>query len=406
MPERQTQADIQASLTVQDFDAVDGVVRILRSAAEIETVHRFWSSTPGTRDSDIDIFFPEDQRRDPAVLQPRVLVLLRNGNPVALLIGKIVRREFVFRVGYFRLGKVMANVLTIPYGGLRGEESPENCKRFLREIQACLKLGEADVALFQYVNADSALFRCAKREPNFLSRDYFTPLRPHRKRQLPPSIDKLYVGVAQGGKQFRRVANKLASEFSGEVRVDRFENVADLDRTLAVVEEIAHKTWQRKISNIGFNPRDNSLMDVLKTEARGGHLRVYTLYLRGTPCAFWIGAVYQNTFISDFLGYDPDFANYSPGTFLLSQMMEDFCSQGVQEIDFGFSDEEYKRRFGNVMWQDANVHVFAPTWRGLTLSVMRMITVIPHEAARTFLKWTDLYQKAKRIWRKLAKRNH
>jgi CelD/BcsL family acetyltransferase involved in cellulose biosynthesis len=192
--------------------------------------------------------------------------------------------------------------------------------------------------------------------------------------------------------------------FPESSRVDRFGNVADLDRTLAVVEEIAKKTWQRKISNIGFSPQDASLMEVLRTEASGGHLRVYTLYLRGTPCAFWIGAVYQSTFISDFLGYDPAFAHYSPGTYLLSQMMEDFCSQGVEEIDFGFSDEEYKSRFGNIVWQDANVHVFAATWTGLTLSAMRMITVIPHEAARTFLKRTDLYQNAKRILRKLAKK--
>jgi hypothetical protein len=404
MRKRQNKTAIQESITMQDFRAVDGVVRILRSAAEIETVREFWAATPGTRDSDIDIFFLPRQGKNPHVAQPLVLAIYRDGKPAALLIGKIVRREFVFRVGSLRLGKVMANVLTIPYGGLRGEESPENCKRFLGEIQNCLKQGEADVALFQYVKADSAMFRCAKREPNFLSRDHFTPLRPHRKRTLPPGIDKLYVGAAHGGKQLRRVANKLASDFSGQLRVDRLGNVADLDRTLAAVEEIAKTTWQRKISNIGFNPQDAALMEVLRTEAQGGHLRVYTLHLRGTPCAFWIGAVYQGTFISDFLGYDPEFSHYSPGTYLLSQMMEDFCSQGVEEIDFGFSDEEYKRRFGNVMWQDANVHVFARTWTGLALSAMRMITVLPHEAARTFLKRTDLYQIAKRMWRKLAKK--
>jgi hypothetical protein len=391
---------------MQDIGAVNGTVRVLRSAAELGTVREFWSSTPGTRDSDIDIFFHEGMGTNSAGIEPRVLVLYRHDAPVLLLIGKIIRREFEFRVGSLRAGQVMANVLTIPYGGLRGEESPEDCKRFLREIQACLKTGEADVALFQYVNADSAMFRCAKRAPNFLTRDHVTPLRPHRKRRLPPSVDKLYAGAAQGGKQLRRVANKLTAEFSGEIRIDRFESVADLDRTLTIVEGIAKKTWQRKISTIGFNLEDASLMDVLKVEAHGGHLRVYTLYLRGTPCAFWIGAVYQRTFISDFLGYDPDFAEYSPGTYLLSQMMEDFCSQGVEDIDFGFSDEEYKRRFGNVVWEDASVHVFAPNWRGLRLSVMRMITAVPHEAVRTLLKRTDLYQKAKKIWRKIAKRNN
>ena len=379
-------------------------VRILRSEAEIESVREFWSSTPETRDSDFDIFFLERHRNRSETLHPLVLALYSGGTPSALLIGKIVRREFVFRIGYFRLGRVMANVLTIPYGGLRGDGSEENCSKFVREIQACLKNGEADVALFQYVAADSALFRCAKRQPDILSRDHVTPLRPHRKRKLPASADKIYAGSSQGGKQFRRVANMLANEFAGEIRVDRLRTADDLDRTLAVVEEVAKKTWQRKISSIGFNPNDTTLMDVLKTEADGGHLRVYTLYLRDKPCAFWIGVVYQRTFISDFLGYDPDFADYSPGTYLLSQMMEDFCSEGVEEIDFGFSDEEYKKRFGNVMWQDTNVHIFAQTMTGITLNAMRTLTVLPQEAARTFLKRTNLYQKAKSAWRKLAGR--
>ncbi|HWF13585.1 MAG TPA: GNAT family N-acetyltransferase [Candidatus Acidoferrales bacterium] len=389
---------------MQDIRAANVTMRILRSVAELETVREFWSSTPGTRDSDIDVFFPEGQRGNSDALLPRVLVLYRDDKPVAMLIGKIVRRESVFRVGYFQLGKIVADVLTIPYGGMRGEGSKENCEVFVRAIQACLKKGEADVALFQYVNANSAMFRCVKREPNFFSRDHFTPLRPHRMRKLSPHVDKLYAGATQGGKQLRRVSNKLMAEFSGEIKVDRLEDLADMDRTLAVIEDIAKKTWQRKISNIGFNLEDASLMHLLKVEARGGHLRVYTLYLRGTPCAFWIGAVYRRTFISDFLGYDPDFANYSPGTYLLSQMMEDFCSQGVEEIDFGFSDEEYKRRFGNVVWEDASVHVFAPNWRGLRLSFLRMITAVPHEAARAFLKRTDLYQKAKKLWRKIGRR--
>jgi hypothetical protein len=403
VPGKQTQLKFQADLATQELGPVDGAVRILRSAPEVETVREFWCSSPGTRDSDIDIFFLDGLRSNSEALQPRVLVLYRGGKPVVLMAGKIVRREFTFRVGYFRLFKRMVNVMTVPYGGLRGEASSEDCRKFVREIIKCLKNGEADIALLQYVDADSALFRCAKSEPKFLFRDHFTPLRPHRKRKLPGSIEQLYAESSQGGKQFRRVAKRLSNEFPGQVRVHRFEALADLDRTLAVVEEIAKKTWQRKVSSIGFNIMDASLLEVLKTEAEGGHLRVYTLYLGGEPCAFWIGAVYQRTFFSDFLGYDPDYARYSPGTYLLSQIMEEFCSQGLEEIDFGFSDEEYKKRFGNVMWQDTSVHMFAPSPMGLTLNAMKMITVLPHEAARALLKRSNLYEKAKMAWRKIAK---
>lgn len=393
-----------ADLVTQENAACDRTVKVLRTIPEIESVREFWSSTPGTRDSDIDIFFPEGVRDKSDAPQPRVFVLYRGGKPAVLMIGKIVRREFVFRIGYFRLFKTMANILTIPYGGMRGDASPEECRTLVRAIIQCLSSGEADTALLQYVGAGSALFGCAKNEPNFLLRDHFTPLRPHRKRKLPARIQDLYAESSQGGKQFRRVAKKLSNEFPGQIRVDRFKVLADLDRTLAVVEEIATKTWQREASRIGFSIKDAALLDVLKTEAAGSHLRVYTLYLGSKPCAFWIGAVYQRTFFSDFLGYDPGYSHYSPGTYLLSQIMEELCSEGVDEIDFGFSDEEYKKRFGNITWEDASVHLFAPSPKGLTLSVMKLIAVLPHETARAFLKRTNLYQRTKMVWRKIAKR--
>lgn len=401
MPGKQTQLELQEDHAAQHPGADDGTVRILRSAAEVEAVREFWASSPGTRDSDIDIFLGE-LRRNSEDLKPRVFVLYRGGAPVVLLAGKIVRREFTCRVGYFRLFKPMVNVVTIPYGGLRGEASPEDCRKFVQEIIKCLKNGEADIAHLQYVDADSALFRCAKTEPKFLFRDHVTPLRPHRKKKLPGSVQQLYAESSHGGKQLRRVAKKLSNEFPGQIKVDRFEALADLDRTLSVVEEIAKKTWQRKVSTIGFNIKDAPLIEAFKAQAEGGHLRIYTLYLGGKPCAFWIGAVYQRTFISDFLGYDPDFSSYSPGTYLLSRIMEDFCSEGIEEIDFGFSDEEYKRRFSNVSWQDTHVHLFAPSPRGLALSAMRMITVLPHEAVRVLLKQSNLYTNAKVAWRKMA----
>ena len=402
---KRTQPKFPADLALQENGTFDGAVKILRTIPEIESVREFWSSSSGTRDSDIDIFFPKGRQDKSDAPQPRVVVLYRGGKPAVLLIGKIVRREFAFRVGYFRLSKIMADVLTVPYGGLRGEASAEDCRTVVRAITQCLKRGEADTVVLQYVDAGSALFSCAKKEPHLLLRDHFTPLRPHRKRKLPGSIQELYAPSSQGGKQFRRVAKQLTNEFPAQIRVDRFEAPEDLDRTLAVVEEIAKKTWQREASNIGFNIKDAALLDVLKTEAAGGHLRVYTLYLGGKPCAFWIGAVYQRTFFSDFLGYNPDYSRYSPGTYLLSQIMEELCSESVDEIDFGFSDEEYKKRFGNVTWQDASVHLFAPSPKGLFLSAMKLITVLPHETARAILKRTKLYQRAKMVWRGIAKRS-
>ena len=107
--------------------------------------------------------------------------------------------------------------------------------------------------------------------------------------------------------------------------------MADLDRTLQVVERVAEKTRQRKLSR-GFNT-DAPLLEFFKTQAENGWLRVYTLYLGEEPCALWIGSVYQDSFFSDFLGYDPDYTRYSPGMYLLYQVLLRVC--GVIQNVYG-----------------------------------------------------------------------
>jgi hypothetical protein len=372
-------------------------VKVLRSAEEIESIREFWNSCPGARDSDIDVFLPKHPSTH-RVLRPWVLVLYRGGKPASLLAGRIIHQRFGFRIGWFDLFKPLLNVLTIPQGGLHGDASADTCKEFVREIIRCLRNGDADIAYFRHLDADSALFRSVKSEPGFLFRDRFRSLRPHRKRTLPGSVEQLYRDLSANERQrFRRIARALSREFPGQVKVDRFGDVTDLDAALAVVEKVANKTWQQAMGT-GF-ALSESVLNSLRAQAERGWLRVYILYLGGKACAFWIGAVYQRTFYSDYLGYDPDYSKHSPGMYLLSRIMEEFCSEGVEAIDFGPIEEEYKKRFGNAMWLQSDLHIFAPRLKGLISSGMNSIAVLLHQPARAFLERTGLTQTVKKIWR-------
>jgi CelD/BcsL family acetyltransferase involved in cellulose biosynthesis len=82
-------------------------------------------------------------------------------------------------------------------------------------------------------------------------------------------------------------------------------------------------------------------------------------------------------------------------------MMEEFCAEGVEAIDFGPSEEEYKKRFGNVVWLQADVHLFPPHLKGLVLSSMESIAVLLREPARAFLERTSLIQTVKKVWRRV-----
>lgn len=374
-------------------------VRILRSMEEFEILRDFWSSCPGPLDSDIDVFFPEERNisGDPS---PRVLVLYRHGKPVALMAAKIVRERFSFKIGWLNLFRPQVNVFTVPYGGLRGDASLENCRKFVRVIIECLKNGDADMAFLRSVDAESALFRSVTSDPGYLFRDHFTPVRRHHKMKLQASVEKLYANLSGHERQrFRQLAKKLSHDFCGQITIDRIETLADLNRSLSVVEQIAKGTWQRAMG-AGFSINESRLKS-LKAQANRGWLRIYILYLAGKPCAFSIGALYRGVFLSEEIGYDPVYAKYSPGMYLLSRMLEEFCAAGVEMIDFGPSDEQYKRRFANIQCRETDLHIFAARPIGLILSAMRATTVLIKEPIRAFLNRTDLIQPVKRVWRSL-----
>jgi CelD/BcsL family acetyltransferase involved in cellulose biosynthesis len=136
-----------------------------------------------------------------------------------------------------------------------------------------------------------------------------------------------------------------------------------------------------------------------------GWLRAGVLYLKDRPCAFWIGNVYDGVFVSDFLAFDPEFRDSSPGSYLLIAMIEEFCKEGVQAVDFGFGPGEYKERFGNFQLRETSVFIFAPSAKGIALNAMRTVTVLVGNIVKKTLERTNLLPKIKRLWRNRLSQN-
>ena len=51
------------------------------------------------------------------------------------------------------------------------------------------------------------------------------------------------------------------------------------------------------------------------------------------------------------------------------RMIEELCAEdGIDVLDYGFGESEYKRRFGSESWEEEDVLVFAPTFRGVRIN--------------------------------------
>ena len=348
-------------------------VSVIRSYQEIEQLRQIWTGWQQHPNADIDFYLLVCRSR-PEILRPHVIVLYREGRPEALLVGRLVQGTIDLSVGYGKMLKVPARLLTIVYGGLLGDLSSKNGNVLVTEVSNALRHGEADAALFNFMRTDSSIYSFVLRSPSPMRRDYWPSEQLHRSMKLPGSIEQVHRQMSgDHRKELRRMEKKLLFDHAGDIRFTCLREVGDLDRMFLDLEEIARGTYQR---GLGAGFADNiEMRQRFHLEAERGWLRSYILYVAGKPCAFWVGTLYRGTFHSGFMGYDSSYQRYSPGSVLQIKVLEDLCQDGVKEVDFGLGDAMYKQRFGNCSWQEASAYIFAPSLAATAINFVRTPTI-------------------------------
>jgi hypothetical protein len=338
----------------------------------------------------------------PEVVRPHVVALYRYGKLESILVGRLESKLLSFRVGYVNLFRPWARCLTFVYGAIHGDASAQSTEVLVHAVMDSLNQGEADVALFEFAPLDTPLYQLALRLPGVLRRDTRPAPQAHHSLALPSSIDGVYSRMSRERRKHTKASiKKLEAGPFGKVTIACYSAPQELDKLFQDAEEIARKTYQRGLG-VGF--ADNPMVRRrLELGARKGWLRAFMLYVGDRPCAFWIGMLYQGTFVSEYMGYDPEFRQHSPGMVLIMRVIEGFCRGAngdvVRELDFGLGHAEYKEALCSRTWQEAAVFIFSPTLKGITLKLMRTVTRLLDGAARRALAATDMVQRLKRVWR-------
>lgn len=372
-------------------------VHVARTISEVEAVREIWSGWRTHRDSDIDFCLGYVWARK-EFIRPHVIVLYREGRPDAMLLGRVEHSRMDSKIGHLRIPGGTIRLLCFSYQGFLGNQSVENSEVFVRLIMAALKQGQADVASLHYPVVGSPIHERALSVPAFALRDHRSKPVVHNVMELADNIEQVFRGLSSGLRaELRRKKKKIEAEFQSSVKIQCFHDQTDLDDVMPRVEEIAKKTYQRGLG-VGFQDSPE-MRRRLQLCAEKGWLRIYLLSLADKPCAFWIGTVYEGEFCSDYLAHDPEFSDYSPGSYLLTAMIEDFCKGRVKSIDFGFGGGRYKERFGNQQRVESSVSFFAPTPKGISLNVVRTMAGLADDAARKVLERMTLLPALKKRWR-------
>ena len=372
-------------------------VVVVSGPDDLDEFRAFWIQHNRHPESAPDFMSMLIQARD-EVLAPYILVACEDSKPVAMLIGRREKAQFVSRIGYLNLARIPLVQLVFVRDGCLGDLSPRVMDAMLARLRADLRAGVADRALLCNLHVGAELHTALCRQFGTLQRTGSSKIAEHWFAHLPTDFDSfLAQRSAKHRSGFRRMTKRFESLNEGRVRYAVFDKEADVDAFCTAAESVARSTYQRGLGAGFFDNWENRQRLVLS--ARAGSLRAYVLFAGDTPLAFWAGERIGEVMYILWTAFDPQHRKHEIGTILFLKMLEDLLRHNVRTIDFGPGGAEYKERFGNLCLQEQDIFVYRPTPKGLMTRSIGGLNNVANQVGRQLLDNLGITQRLKKAWR-------
>jgi hypothetical protein len=163
----------------------------------------------------------------------------------------------------------------------------------------------------------------------------------------------------------RRSVKKLFTNFNGQVRLETFQSRVDVDRFFLSINKLVTRTWQWRRGDNMSPAIIEKLKELSKTWAEPGYFRGFILYVKDEPVAYILGYRIRDAFYLEITGYDSDWRKSAVGVVCILLSLQWMLAEDppLRRYDFLSWDLEYKKRFGNNKWLEANFYMFPNSFR-------------------------------------------
>jgi hypothetical protein len=371
--------------------------KVIQTLQEMKTVQAYWEKWQNHANNDYAQYNLICNLR-PEIEAPFIIVIEKENQIIALLIGRLERTYFKPAIGYYKPVSVSAKVITIIHQGTLGQWDEDISRKTVHFIWSLISSGFADAIEFHHLSEESPLLGALRNECS----PWFCEKKPRWSTHWEMSIpaEGKFIENKMRSKhrsEIRKMQRELESTFSGKINWYWMRSFDDILGLCSRLEEVAAVTYQRGLGS-GFIDSDE-YRQRLELFAHRGLLRVQLLEIDGKVRAFWFGTICQDVFYLSETGYDPDFRKYEIGTLSLIRMLDELALEGILTLDFSLGDAHYKKRFGDRSWRETVLWLFAPTMKGFVLRVMLWFSVMLDCAARQVLIKMKLTDKLKSLLR-------
>lgn len=165
-----------------------------------------------------------------------------------------------------------------------------------------------------------------------------------RYARLDQDFDSYLAGFsARSRSTAKRKLKRFAECAGGAIDVRCYRTEAEIASFYAAARAVSAKTYQERQLDAGL-PAGDEALSAMQALARVDRARGWLLHLDGQPIAYLWTPAEGDTLLYAYLGYDPDFADLSPGTVLQLEAMRAMMAEGrFRLFDFTEGDSQQKR---------------------------------------------------------------
>ena len=164
--------------------------------------------------------------------------------------------------------------------------------------------------------------------------------------RLDQDFDAYLAGFsAKSRSTLKRKARRLAEASGGALDLRCYQEEAEAADFHRLARALSARTYQERLLDAGL-PDGPEAVAAMRALARQGQMRGWLLFLDGRAIAYLYAPAEGETLIYAHLGYDPDFAELSPGTTLqLEAMRALMAEKAFRLFDFTEGEGQHKRQF-------------------------------------------------------------
>lgn len=363
-------------------------MEIVRSYADADRLADTWDAASWQR---------EEAEREYLVARARA----REAVPYAIFVGgsalagRLEERRLRAGVGYKTVYAPTVRLLHVVDGGIHAPDPVP----LAETLRAALGRGEFEAVAFPFLREGSPELRAFESLGGAVRTQLRTRAQPRRRLELPGSFEDFVASRSSNTRwRIRRDERRLEEAFGDELHAEILRDPGDLDRLFTDAERVAERTYQRALGT-GFADTAEQRATA-EVAMRRGWLRGYILDLRDEPIAFWLCSTYRDTMTIRTTGYVQEHAELRVGLYLLMRVIEDaIADPALAFLDFGPGDAAYKQQFSSESWDERDLTVFAPSFRGIRVNLVRNAVLASSSAARRALDAAKLTDRVRTGWR-------